>query len=238
MASYPYNKTFSVTGPARHSVYNTPNEAQRRSGEIGVNTTPTLAYLTTYMLSSGQCSFAQISLGKTFMQQTTLNGTGVSNSYGPIKPLVATAASVCSNSPQLPSNAVVSGSSTNNVYEAVLSITGACNVPLDDTMLAASPVSSASGAAKCGDNILAVDSNNSNVFSQTRLVEDKCPACALDAIALGGTGLHPHLITTQQTLRALVIVIRIKVSHPLGRLMSGASHNETVSNRYPPQTTT
>ena len=192
VASKSYVPNFSVTGSARHSVYNTLHESQCVAGEAGVSTKPTLAYLTTYTPASEQCSLMQVSLGKTFMQQTTLNGTGVSANYGAIKPLVATAASVCSSSAQLPPGAIVNGSSTNNVFEAVSGITGACNIPLDDTMVAANPVSNASGAAKCGDNNLAVDGTNANVFSQTRLVEDKCPACAMDALASGGVRLHPH----------------------------------------------
>jgi hypothetical protein len=196
--------TWLVVGRARHSVYNTPSEASCEGDhQAGVNNTPAKAYLVTIDPNDQSCVFSATMLGTTFMQQTTLNGTGSSVSSGDIKPLLATSLAnspyYCQDSPNLPADATVSGTSTNNVFVGVSSVTGACNIPLSDTTVAARPVShhlingdtKNPNNAMCGDNVLPVDSSNNNLYSPTRTVEDVCPACT-DSIETGGPPIYPH----------------------------------------------
>ena len=169
-----------VLGVIRHSQYNTPFESACTGSEISA-----------WTIDVSSCQFTPISLRADFAGQVYVNGTGASQNYGVLKYTPG-------NSNQC---AYPSGSDDSNTFIRVQSITGSCNVPLDNTSVATypNPVTDTTTFG-CGDNLSLITSSNGN--QARKYPEDYCPSCNT-----GFNGLSGHIdnYSTSQSCRAGVV---------------------------------
>jgi hypothetical protein len=112
-------------------------------------------------------SVVKTTLKSDFESQTSINGTGQSLSWGLLK---AVNASSCKGASGAPPGAT-SGNSGNTFVQIQPPITGACNVALSGSMVAAYN-------HNCNLEIM-IHGYPSNPGTE-KVVEDECPACGLD----------------------------------------------------------
>jgi hypothetical protein len=176
---------YTVYGSTRHSVYNVPSESQCSGDPSPV-----------FIVQGTTCANAVYlngTLDSDFASQTAINGTGISVNYGVVKALAATFANSCTNRPQ--------GSDTSNTFVEVTAVTGACGTTLGNSSVATFPLFNhyrsgdprSQKDPKCGNSILAVNSDNTNKFVKT--VADLCPACG-QANQNNGADAHIDNFTT------------------------------------------
>ncbi len=148
------SREWQVFGIIRHSQYNVIYESTCGGGNM-----------TAYTFDSS-CHFTTVSLNSTFVSQTELNGTGVSNNHGVLK------YDDRSCSAHYPT-----GANHNNSLRPVNSITGSCNMTLmnNDTVATFPNPAVIGGTFVCQDDILLVTSGNAN--QAVKHVGDSCPAC-------------------------------------------------------------
>jgi hypothetical protein len=194
---------FWVFGNTYFSQYNTVYESKCNNGSATV-------WLATGKNADGTCSWKQIQLDSKFYQQVNINGTGMSNSYGILKPWVSLLSICPADQPGMltftPGNDL-----TDNVFfnfstaiTPIKTVTGSCNTVLSDATYTTSsinnnnpktgsvavyvpPTKTQSQEWTCKDQILLVDSNNNNDSRDLRTAVDICPKCA------DSTPQNPHI---------------------------------------------
>lgn len=169
------NIKWKVLGLIRHSQYNTPYESACSGSSAPA-----------WIINVSNCTFTQIQggLNSAFIDQTVLNGTGVSNSHGIMKYTPGTK-NQC---------AYPTGSNDSNTFLQVSSVTGSCNRILDTTSVATNPnpVTDVTTFG-CGDNLSLISSGNAQ--QAMKYPEDYCPACNA---GFNGTNGHIDNYSTNQ----------------------------------------
>lgn len=163
VGTYTPTKPWNILGPTRFSQYNTPHESHCTGA-------PTVVWKVD---SVDSCNFEQVPLKSDFLAQTLLNGTGRSESFGLVKPGVATSVKKrCKG--KFPD-----GANESNSYVQVSSVTGSCNKILQaNKTIAMNPYNP---TFKCGNRFLLV-STSGDVNKGTRTNQDSCPGCTDDHI--------------------------------------------------------
>jgi hypothetical protein len=122
-----------------------------------------------YILDPSTCIFTPVSMSSQFISQAHLNGTGVADISDQGKLLHADSGQCAGHYP--------TGATANNSFYVIAAVTGACGHVLDDNSVATNPNPQTIGSQwNCGDNLLVVNSSNSNVGIYD--VQDGCPACS------------------------------------------------------------
>lgn len=154
---YPLSRTWWVQGLTYHTQYNTPRES--------LCTTP---QATAYIYNPSTCVFTPISMSAQFISQAILNGTGIADVSDNGTLLHGDSGQCKSSYP--------SGASPKNSFYVITAVTGSCHNTLDANSVATYENPQTLGSPwNCGDNLLVVNSSNSNVGIYD--VQDGCPAC-------------------------------------------------------------
>jgi hypothetical protein len=195
---YPLPTEWDYFRRVRFSRYNTPNEAavanpctgQPANAWIVTSVTPIRSIQgTTY-----QCKFQQITLNSQFIQQTWINGTGLSSNYGYLKNAAAVKEGDRGSSQkcvgEYPDGAIGHSGKNGNTFVVVYPpITGSCDQPLVAGVSAAMPATTALSHVmplSCGFQLNMDDRYHNSVG--TRMIADKCPACDITTQNDGADG--------------------------------------------------
>ena len=150
-------------GLTRFTQYNTPHESGCSGGTQPMN-----------IFNRSSCTYVSGQLNSDFVYQTVLNGTGMSNAYGLLKPLGIT------NARRLCGKGLPPGASSENTFVQVSTVTGSCNTQIaaDHSVATFPNPNGANGTLYlvCDDSLNLDESDNTTDY--TRGVADKCPACA------------------------------------------------------------
>ena len=187
---YPFPKSWPFFGYVYYTQYNIPAESQCSGGQTG-----------TAFIVTPQCTFTQVSLTPSFIQQTWINGTGTSLSQGILKNAAATGLGSnqkCAG--KYPKGAIGDGPLNGNTFAVVNSITGSCGTTLTNNQSVAVPAQKVGRATRpvplsgvialnCG-NALNLDAAGTNTPQYTRKAADLCPGCGEAQFTPAGANGH------------------------------------------------
>ena len=152
-ANATFSNNFDVLGTYLHTQYNSPAESQCSGGSA-------TAYLTS---GPSACAWNSVSLVQQFITQAWINGSGITNNYGPCQEYLAGC------SPPTGGN--------QNYFREVGTITPGCGSP--NNFLSATSVAvdvfSSNHPLKCGDQVLIVGLGTG--VGTVKTATDSCPAC-------------------------------------------------------------
>lgn len=200
---------FYVIGNTRFSQYNMPFESQ-------CSANPQTAWIVFKMdFNANVCYYKAASLGSSFMSQTNVNGTGVSNSNQVLKSYASGARNVCPAAPRGYPTGIDTFFAVDTGGAPITKITGrgtfvdsggqhtyilsdATGFPNQYTNNNPPPGSLAkdpnSTVLNFGDGILMVDQND-DPNPDMRVIEDLCPACSGGFGAPNWPGTVAHIDT-------------------------------------------
>jgi hypothetical protein len=164
VSSVTFEKEWIYLGLTRFSQYNTPYESQCSGTSQPM-----------YVFDRSSCTYVSGQLNSKFVSQTLENGTGMSINYGLLKPIGAT------NAGRLCKGKLPPVASSKNTFVQVTTVTGSCNAAITaDHSVATFPNPNGKEGGNpllvCKDSLNLDQSDNTTAY--TRVVADKCPACA------------------------------------------------------------
>jgi len=161
-----YNFMFYNFGSTRHTQYGPISQPTCGGGTA-------IAYIITNLSACFTGPVITTTLPVSFMQQTSLNGTGISSSYGYLKSLSATS---CAYATRGKPPGAQGGNSGNTFVQ--YPPTGACGSLTDNYSIAPPlPQFQQPPYFRCGDQIFIAGDGNPGTL---KIVGDWCPACSAD----------------------------------------------------------